>query len=26
LLSYVHLHFASNPDMARSFVAACAGV
>lgn len=24
LLSYVHLHFASNPDTARSFVAACA--
>jgi cobyrinic acid a,c-diamide synthase len=25
LLSYVHLHFASNPGMASSFVAACAG-
>ena len=25
LLSYVHLHFASNPDLARHFVAACAG-
>jgi len=25
LLSYVHLHFASNPDMAGAFVAACAG-
>ena len=24
LLSYVHLHFASNPDLARCFVAACA--
>lgn len=25
LLSYVHLHFASNPAVARHFVAACAG-
>jgi cobyrinic acid a,c-diamide synthase len=25
LLSYVHLHFASNPEVARHFVAACAG-
>ena len=25
LLSYVHLHFASNPGLARSFVTACAG-
>jgi cobyrinic acid a,c-diamide synthase len=25
LLSYVHLHFASNPDLARHFVATCAG-
>ncbi len=24
LMSYVHLHFASNPDLPRSFVAACA--
>jgi cobyrinic acid a,c-diamide synthase len=24
LLSYVHLHFASNPGLATSFVAACA--
>jgi len=24
LLSYVHLHFASNPGLARSFVTACA--
>jgi cobyrinic acid a,c-diamide synthase len=24
LLSYVHLHFASNPDLARNFVATCA--
>jgi cobyrinic acid a,c-diamide synthase len=24
LLSYVHLHFASNPDLPRAFVAACA--
>ena len=24
LMSYVHLHFASNPSLARSFVAACA--
>jgi cobyrinic acid a,c-diamide synthase len=25
LMSYVHLHFASNPQIARSFVEACAG-
>jgi cobyrinic acid a,c-diamide synthase len=25
LLSYVHLHFASNPEVARHFVAACTG-
>ncbi len=25
LMSYVHLHFASNPTLARGFVAACAG-
>jgi cobyrinic acid a,c-diamide synthase len=25
LLSYVHLHFASNPSIARAFVGACAG-
>jgi cobyrinic acid a,c-diamide synthase len=25
LLSYVHLHFASNPELARHFVATCAG-
>jgi len=24
LMSYIHLHFASNPDLPRSFVAACA--
>jgi cobyrinic acid a,c-diamide synthase len=24
LISYVHLHFASNPDLPRAFVAACA--
>jgi len=24
LMSYVHLHFASNPELPRSFVAACA--
>jgi len=24
LLSYVHLHFASNPELPRAFVAACA--
>jgi cobyrinic acid a,c-diamide synthase len=24
LLSYVHLHFASNPSIARAFVDACA--
>jgi cobyrinic acid a,c-diamide synthase len=24
LMSYVHLHFASNPTLARSFVDACA--
>ncbi len=25
LMSYVHLHFASNPELPRAFVAACAG-
>jgi len=25
LLSYVHLHFASNPEVPHNFVAACAG-
>jgi len=24
LMSYIHLHFASNPDLPRAFVAACA--
>src|SRR5437667_124971 len=25
LMSYIHLHFASNPELPRAFVAACAG-
>lgn len=25
LMSYVHLHFASNPELPHAFVAACAG-